>query len=223
MSPTPQSTLERADPTRVAVVVAHPDDETLWAGGLLLSHPEWSTFVVTLCRGEDADRAARFRQALLSLGAHGVMGNLDDGVDQYPLSSRRVQEAIMGLLPRWDFDLLLTHAPQGEYTWHRRHGEVSLAMRDLWRDGQLQAKGLWQFAYEDGGGTYAPRPQAKTSLLLPLTESIWARKRQIITEVYGFDEASWEVRATSRTEAFNCFSEPGTWCSEVAQDLQANP
>ncbi len=28
---------------RVALVVAHPDDETLWAGGTLLQHPGWDT------------------------------------------------------------------------------------------------------------------------------------------------------------------------------------
>ena len=43
--------------TTILVVSAHPDDETLWAGGLLLSHPEWEPFIVTLCR--DARRAAR--------------------------------------------------------------------------------------------------------------------------------------------------------------------
>jgi LmbE family N-acetylglucosaminyl deacetylase len=25
---------------KCAVIVAHPDDETLWAGGLMLMHPE---------------------------------------------------------------------------------------------------------------------------------------------------------------------------------------
>ena len=45
---------------RVAVVVAHPDDETLWTGGLLLSHPEWSIFIVSLCRGKDTDPTASF-------------------------------------------------------------------------------------------------------------------------------------------------------------------
>ena len=49
---------------QVAVVVAHPDDETLWAGGLLLGHPEWSPFIVTLCRGQDPDRAPKFQRAL---------------------------------------------------------------------------------------------------------------------------------------------------------------
>jgi LmbE family N-acetylglucosaminyl deacetylase len=192
---------------RVAVIVAHPDDETLWAGGLLLSHPEWSPFIVALCRGNDPDRAPRFRKALECLGAEGVMGTLDDGPDQFPLSAKRVQEAIMALLPGRDYDILLTHAPQGEYTWHRRHGEVSLAVRELWREGELQARSLWQFAYEDGGGAYAPRPQTDSSLHLPLSVDIWTMKKRIITEVYGFDEASWECRALTQAEAFTCYSE----------------
>jgi LmbE family N-acetylglucosaminyl deacetylase len=192
---------------RVAVIVAHPDDETLWAGGLLLSHPEWSPFIVALCRGNDPDRAPRFRKALECLGAQGAMGTLDDGPDQFPLSAKRVQEAVMALLPERDYDILLTHAPQGEYTWHRRHGEVSLAVRELWREGELQARSLWQFAYEDGAGAYPPRPQTDSSLHLPLSADVWAMKQRIIAEIYGFDEASWEYRAITQAEAFTCFSE----------------
>lgn len=192
--------------TRVAVVVAHPDDETLWAGGLLLSHPEWSPFIVTLCRGDDPDRVPRFRKALERLGATGIMGRLDDGPEQLPLSTERVQDAILTLLPHRDYDILLTHAPQGEYTSHRRHEEVSLAVRELWEEGHLRAGSLWQFAYEDGGGTHAPRPQQDASLLLPLPETVWAQKFGMITEVYGFADTSWEALAVTRTEAFHCFT-----------------
>jgi LmbE family N-acetylglucosaminyl deacetylase len=193
--------------TRVAVIVAHPDDETLWAGGLLLSHPEWSPFILALCRRDDPDRAPRFRQALDCLDAEGALGNLDDGPEQVPLATQRLQDSILTLLPRCDFDLLLTHAPQGEYTWHRRHGEVSLAVRNLWRDGRLSAGALWQFAYEDGGGTYAPRPRPDSSFELALPEWIWSRKYSLVTEVYGFGATSWEARAATRTEAFHCFTD----------------
>lgn len=223
MSPAPEDAWQGNGSVRVAVVVAHPDDETLWAGGLLLSHPEWLPWIVTLCRGDDPDRSPRFRQALSALGARGAMGDLDDGVDQHPLPPGEVRNAILALLPRRDYDLLLTHAPEGEYTWHRRHREVSLAMRALWREGTLQAQGLWQFAYEDGGGAYAPRPQETATLLLPLTEAIWARKRQVIAEIYGFNEASWEGRATSRTEAFHCFGGPVARPPEVEQNPKEAP
>ena len=205
---------------RVAVIVAHPDDETLWAGGLLLSHPEWSPFIVTLCRGEDPDRAPKFLKAMECLGAKGAMGKLDDGPDQFPLSTEHVEDTILSLLPRLEFDILLTHAPQGEYTWHRRHGEVSRAVQELWRDGRIQAGALWQFAYEDGGGAYAPRPQEEASFQLALSDAVWQQKFEIITTIYGFDEGSWEASAASRTEAFHCFAEPGS-IPRVAENGQA--
>ena len=96
---------------RVVVMVAHPDDETLWSGGLLLSHPAWSTFIVTLCRGQDPDRAPRFRSALDCFKAQGRMGDLDDGPEQVPLPDALVRDTILGLLPGRDYDLLLTHSP----------------------------------------------------------------------------------------------------------------
>jgi hypothetical protein len=36
-----------------AVIVAHPDDETLWAGGMILTHPGYNWFVASLCRKSD--------------------------------------------------------------------------------------------------------------------------------------------------------------------------
>lgn len=192
---------------RVAVVVAHPDDETLWAGGLLLSHPEWSSFVVTLCRGSDPDRAPKFLSAVERLNAQGSMGDLDDSPDQAPLSATRVRDTILSLLPGRDFDLLITHAPRGEYTRHRRHEEVSRAVRVLWKRGDLRAGKLWQFAYEDEGGTGSPRPIENADLQFPLSEELWNRKLAIITDVYGFSADTWEARAVTRSEAFHCFSE----------------
>ena len=38
------------------VIVAHPDDETLWAGGTILMHPETHWTILTLCRTSDPDR-----------------------------------------------------------------------------------------------------------------------------------------------------------------------
>ena len=192
---------------RVAVVVAHPDDETLWAGGLLLSHPEWSPFVVTLCRGSDPDRAPKFLSAVERLNAQGPMGDLDDRPDQAPLAATLVRDTILSLLPGRDFDLLITHAPRGEYTRHRRHEEVSRAVRVLWKRGDLRAGKLWQFAYKDEGGTGPPRAIENADLQLPLSEELWNRKLAIITDVYGFGTDSWEARAVTRAEAFHCFSE----------------
>lgn len=192
---------------RVAVIVAHPDDETLWAGGLLLSRPEWSPFIVSLCRGNDPDRAPRFKRVLDRLGAKGAMGSMDDGPDQCPISAKAMQDEVLKLLPEREYDLVLTHSPLGEYSWHRRHEECSRAVQSLWRSGTLRATKMWQFAYEDGEGSYAPRPRQDASLYVRLSDELWTQKYQLITDVYSFKGDSWEAKATTRTEAFYCFSE----------------
>jgi LmbE family N-acetylglucosaminyl deacetylase len=188
---------------RVAVVVAHPDDETLWAGGLLLGHTGWNIFVASLCRGKDPDRAPRFNQALEILSARGNMADLDDDPAQEPLADAKVSQTILELLPGRSYDLLLTHGPRGEYTRHRRHEEVARAVRSLWERGELRSAQLWQFAYEDGAGTYPPRPRQDATWQFPLSDSLWTRKRNLITRIYGFGEHSWEARAVTRVEAFD--------------------
>jgi LmbE family N-acetylglucosaminyl deacetylase len=46
---------------RAAVVVAHSDDDTLWCGGYILTHPELDWRFVSLCRASDPDRVPNFR------------------------------------------------------------------------------------------------------------------------------------------------------------------
>ena len=192
----------------VGVMVAHPDDETLWAGGLLLLHPEWHCFTAAACRASDIDRAPKFHRALAHYGAEGRLADMDDGPEQTPLAERQVQDIVLALLGDRQFDLLLTHGPWGEYTWHERHVEVSRAVLSLWSTGQLRARQLWLFAYEDGERRYPPRAREDADLRLPLPEPVWERKHDIICETYGFASDSWEARATPRIEAFRQVTSP---------------
>lgn len=192
----------------VAIIVAHPDDETLWAGGTILSHPPWQCFIVCLCRASDAERAEKFYMALQVLKAQGIMGDLDDGPDQKPLKEDLIKQTILDLLPPQHFDLIITHNPTGEYTKHLRHEEVSRAVIKLWNSGKISTSQLYTFAYEDGNKEYFPLPILNAPIYNKLTRHIWLRKYSIITETYGFEKNSWEAETTPRAESFWSFSDP---------------
>jgi LmbE family N-acetylglucosaminyl deacetylase len=194
-----------------AVIVAHPDDETIWAGGTVLNHPEWHWTIVSLCRGGDTDRAPKFSRAVEQLGGVSEMGDLDDGPEQFPLSEDDVQRTVLSLLHEGRFDLILTHSPHGEYTRHRRHEETGRAVALLWEKELIKTKEVWMFAYADGGrGGKDDLPKAiKTAhLVTNLPEDIWRRKYFIITNTYGFAPETYEANIVAREEAFWCFQSP---------------
>jgi LmbE family N-acetylglucosaminyl deacetylase len=193
---------EYIEQPKIAVLVAHPDDETLWCGGTLLAEAASEKFVGTLCRASDADRAPKFERALQRLGATGKMADLDDGPEQLPLARSVVRAALRSLLADQTFDLVITHSPRGEYTRHLRHEEVAAAVLELWNEGELPATQLWLFAYEDGNKSHLPRAIANADRAQDLSDDIWSQKSAIITDVYGFAKDSWEARVTPRREAF---------------------
>jgi LmbE family N-acetylglucosaminyl deacetylase len=207
---------------QAAVIVAHPDDEMLWCGGYILTHPEFHWRIITLCRASDPDRAPKFRKVLKRLGAEGEMENLDDEPEQVPISNELVQKNIVRLLAKGHYDLILTHGPWGEYTQHRRHQECCHAVVELWQSGLINTALLWSFAYEDGGRTHLPRVRDDADRRELLTEDVWLEKYRIITDVYGYDADSWEAQTTPREEGFWCFDSPqaaiartGLWEQEL--------
>lgn len=189
-----------------AVIVAHPDDEILWAGGTVLMHPEYKWTIATLCRASDRDRSTKFHKAVKCLGATGHMADMDDDPEQLLLAKADVKETVLSLLPESKLDLVITHSPFGEYTRHKRHEETARAVLELWQKGGLCTAEMWFFAYEDGNNSYLPRPIDSADKVIKLPEYIWQEKYRIITEVYGFKADSFEARLVGRTEAFWSFN-----------------
>lgn len=197
--------MDKKTPKSVLVIVAHPDDETLWAGGTILNNPSWDCFIISLCRKDDEDRAPKFYRILKALNAKGIMGNLDDEPEQTPLNTTDIQQIISDLLPKTDFDLIITHNLAGEYTKHLRHEEVSKAVMRLWRADKIKAQTLWAFAYEDGEKAYFPKAVEQAHVYNMLSKATWLKKYNLITTTYGFKKDTWEAQTTPKAEAFWVF------------------
>ncbi len=194
-----------------AVIVAHPDDETIWAGGTILMHPEYKWTIISLCRASDPDRAPKFRRAVSELGGAGFIGGLDDEVNQARLSDTEVAKEILHLLPEREFDLVMTHSPFGEYTRHQRHEQTGEVMLTLWQQRKIRASEIWLFAYADGGRggiDDLPRPIRGSHSITRLPQDIWQHKYRIMTRIYGFQPDSYESIIAQREEAFWRFSSP---------------
>ena len=187
---------------KIAVIIAHPDDETLWAGGTLLVHPEWDTFIFCLCRKYDPDRAPKFKKALEIFNSKGAMEDLDDGPAQTPQELNHVSELILKALPSYTWDIIITHSPSGEYSRHLRHEEIGKAVMNLWLADKLRSNELLTFAYEDGNRMYFPKAIKQANLYFNLSTKYWKKKYNIMTEIYGFYPDSWEAKTTPKEEAF---------------------
>jgi LmbE family N-acetylglucosaminyl deacetylase len=185
-----------------ALIVAHPDDETIWAGGLILGNPEWEWTVLSLCRADDADRAPKFRRVCERLGVTGLISDLDDSASLQPVDPPAdVGERILSHLPAGPWDLCVTHGANGEYG-HLRHKEVHAAVLHLAGEGRIICRDLWTFAYEceSPGGACRPAPWA--DVLVDLTPAQLAEKMHIVRELYGYADGSFEVNACISPESF---------------------
>lgn len=192
----------------IAVIVAHPDDETLWAGGMILMNPGCKWTIISLCRSNDTDRAPKFFSALKLYGASGAMGGLDDGPEQKPLLKEDIEKSITSLLPQNNYDLIVTHSPAGEYTRHKRHEETGRAVSFLWESEKITSSQLWLFAYEDDNKTHYSKAIKNADKVIELPENIWLKKHRIVTKTYRFSATSFEALTTPKNEAFWCFK-PG--------------
>jgi hypothetical protein len=185
----------------ILVIVAHPDDETIWLGGTLLK-TKFKKTIISLCRKNDRDRLLRFEQSCKILNSKGYMSDLDDLEEGYykEISKQEIIKRILKITKKKKYDYLYTHGENGEYG-HIRHLEIHRIVNEMLDQGLLSAKKVFFFSYKKRGKICNINPNA--DMLIKLKESCFKMKKQLIQKVYGFKKGSFEERCCRNVEAFD--------------------
>ena len=187
---------------KAAIIVAHPDDETIWSGGLILQKPEWEWTVLSLCRADDPDRSRKFESVSDLLGFDAFISDVDDSNPLKQINAQRdIGSRILNFLASTCWDLCLTHGSNGEYG-HLRHKEVHGEVLRLAHDGTLECRQLWTFAYECNVQKRFCLTHPHANELVHLSDKELFEKRRIVHREYGYGEDSFEVRSCITPESF---------------------
>jgi len=168
-----RATWESAREAENVMVVAHPDDESLWGGFTLASDEPWTVLCMTHSR--TVERRRDFYQSLAILGQVGAMLDLPDR-EEVPATREDIEQMTQVLTPiiqSPSVKRVMTHGTLGEYG-HPLHRTVNAVVTDLAPDKER----LWYFSFD-----------AKTSLDT-VDFRRYGRKLRAIRNYFG-DEENW--------------------------------
>jgi LmbE family N-acetylglucosaminyl deacetylase len=185
----------------ILVIVAHPDDETIWLGGTLLK-TKFKKTIISLCRKNDKDRFPKFAKVCKILNSKGYMSDLDDSEEGYykKISKQEVVKRILKITKSKKYDYLYTHGENGEYG-HIRHLEIHKIVNEMLEKRLLSAKKVFFFSYKKTGKICNINKNADK--LIKLEKPFFKMKKQLIQKIYGFKKGSFEERCCRNVEAFD--------------------
>lgn len=115
----------KANQYEKVMIVAHPDDETLWGGANLLKD---NYFIICFTNGYNIRRAKDFKEVLKFTNNSGIILNYPDIEDNIIDNWSEVEEGILNdlfiIINYKSWDKIVTHGPEGT-TGHIHHKKLS--------------------------------------------------------------------------------------------------
>lgn len=185
------------------VIVAHPDDETIWMAGIILNSKNINWTIFSLCREDDPDRAPKFKRVCDYYGARGIISDLEDeDILNLKKSLPEIEKRIKKELKIKKFDYIFTHGLNGEYS-HIRHIGVHKIVKILVQEKKLSCRNLFFFAYKlNSKKRIINYPDKTVDLIFNLTSEELKTKKDIIKKIYGFSQKSFEYKSCLKKETF---------------------
>lgn len=157
------------------MIVAHPDDETIW-GGMHLIKDKY--LVICLTNGNNKTRAQEFNDVIKQTDDLGIILDYPDKTngkrDNWSNSQKNIKNDLNYLLQKQSFSKIVTHNPSGEYG-HQHHKMTSSIVTNIAKT-LNKTDCLYYF------GKYYKKTSPMLSMKPTFNEELLKQKNQLISK-----------------------------------------